>query len=418
MKVLRRVILPTSFALLILLSTPPLLSQTCTQPFTLRQEVCPSGISTCSTKASTLTYQELDRDIINTVNICNGPGKWIWPSDSAGVFTSNGSGTISIGNLTGDVVTSGFIATIQPNSIGLATDTVGNYAAGDAEAGNATGLVCTTCVGTTDIANDSVTYAKIQNVTSGTLLGRSTAGSGDVEEITVGTNLTLSGGTLSASGGGSAPDTLTTPVLGDEFCTRHAAENVYGDLGWRLYGSNATSISGDTSHPCIQSLFTTTVSGNIQSIGLSSNSDTDLFRPADIDRVSFLIKVNSVSNVEYRMGLMDQVDSTTGGDGFFIELDTSASAAWRCITRQSGTTTATNNGAGSVVIDTWYLLEIERDMSNNHKCYVNGVSFATHTTNLPTGLYNGGLMVQTNDTVQKILYIDAFRAKFKTLTRY
>lgn len=39
---------------------------------------------------------------------------------------------------------------------------------------------------------------------TGKLLGRSTASSGAIEEITVGSNLTLSGGTLSASGGGGA----------------------------------------------------------------------------------------------------------------------------------------------------------------------------------------------------------------------
>src|SRR3990167_4346484 len=41
------------------------------------------------------------------------------------------------GALTGDVVTSGAAATIQADSVALTTDTTGNYAAGDAEAGNA-----------------------------------------------------------------------------------------------------------------------------------------------------------------------------------------------------------------------------------------------------------------------------------------
>jgi hypothetical protein len=54
------------------------------------------------------------------------------------------------------------------------------------------------------IDNDAVTYAKIQNVTSARILGRSTAGSGDVEEISIGSGLSLSAGTLTASGGGSA----------------------------------------------------------------------------------------------------------------------------------------------------------------------------------------------------------------------
>lgn len=58
----------------------------------------------------------------------------------------------------------------------------------------------------TTIANDAVTYAKMQNVSvASKLLGRgSAAGAGDVEEITIGANLSMSGTTLSATGGGGS----------------------------------------------------------------------------------------------------------------------------------------------------------------------------------------------------------------------
>lgn len=42
------------------------------------------------------------------------------------------------------------------------------------------------------------------NLSSGKLLGRSTAGAGAIEEISIGSGLSLSGGTLSATGGGSS----------------------------------------------------------------------------------------------------------------------------------------------------------------------------------------------------------------------
>ena len=50
------------------------------------------------------------------------------------------------------------------------------------------------------IDNDAVTYAKIQNVTDARLLGRSAGSSGDCQEITVGSGLSLSGGALTATG--------------------------------------------------------------------------------------------------------------------------------------------------------------------------------------------------------------------------
>lgn len=56
-------------------------------------------------------------------------------------------------------------------------------------------------IDTADVTNDAITFAKMQNVSSGVLLGRSTSGAGDIETISVGSGLSLSGGTLSSSGG-------------------------------------------------------------------------------------------------------------------------------------------------------------------------------------------------------------------------
>lgn len=49
----------------------------------------------------------------------------------------------------------------------------------------------------TTIANDAVTFAKIQNITDARLLGRSAGSAGDMQELTVGAGLSLASGVLS-----------------------------------------------------------------------------------------------------------------------------------------------------------------------------------------------------------------------------
>lgn len=55
------------------------------------------------------------------------------------------------------------------------------------------------------LADDAVTYAKMQNVSAASrLIGRGDSGAGDPQEIALGTGLAMSGTTLNASGGGAS----------------------------------------------------------------------------------------------------------------------------------------------------------------------------------------------------------------------
>jgi len=71
------------------------------------------------------------------------------------------------------------------------------------------------------IANDEITYAKMQNISAASrLLGRGSAsGSGDPQEIAIGTGLVMSGTTLNATGGGGGPtgilDVTQSPYTAD-----------------------------------------------------------------------------------------------------------------------------------------------------------------------------------------------------------
>jgi hypothetical protein len=97
-------------------------------------------------------------------------------------------GVIPAGNNTHNL---GFSATLQYNNIygrNIYQDGVAVLTANQniTLTGDTTGSGTTSIV--TTIANDAVTFAKMQNISSGKLLGRFTAGTGDVEEITPDTN--------------------------------------------------------------------------------------------------------------------------------------------------------------------------------------------------------------------------------------
>src|SRR4030095_15856838 len=76
-------------------------------------------------------------------------------------------------------------------------------------------------VTTAKILAGNVTYAKMQNVSaSSKLLGRGSAGgAGSPEEITLGTNLSMSGTTINAAGGGGITDFLSLTDTPDSYAT-------------------------------------------------------------------------------------------------------------------------------------------------------------------------------------------------------
>lgn len=96
------------------------------------------------------------------------------------------------------------------------------------------------------IDNDVVTFAKMQNINTATILGRTTALSGDVEEITTGPALTLSGGildvdTITASYLGS--NAVTTTKINNDAVTYAKIQNV--SAASKLLGRGSASGGGD-----------------------------------------------------------------------------------------------------------------------------------------------------------------------------
>lgn len=109
-------------------------------------------------------------------------------------------------------------------------------------------------VGTTEIANDAVTFSKLQNLNTDRLLGRDTAASGDAEEISVGGGLEFTGSTsiqrsaltgdVTAAAGSNATtianDAVTTIKILNSNVTLAKIQNIGTD---RLLGRD-TAASG------------------------------------------------------------------------------------------------------------------------------------------------------------------------------
>jgi hypothetical protein len=184
------------------------------------------------------------------LNVADGANNYVHPNHSGDV-TSTGDGATVIAN---NAVTLAKVQTIATDSIlGRASASTGNVEVLTALPFAFTGDVTRPIDSNVQtIANDAVTYAKMQNVSANSVLARSAATSGDVGEvalaasqllgrgatgdvaaITLGTNLSMSGTTLNATGGsgGTNINTIYIDQAG-------GTSDTYGVLAGTRNGSN------------------------------------------------------------------------------------------------------------------------------------------------------------------------------------
>ena len=154
---------------------------------------------------------------------------------------------------------------------------------GDVTGSGATSIVTTiaaNAVTTSKIANTAVTFAKFQNINTNRLLGRSSSGSGSVEEISIGSGLSLSGGTLSASGGGGS---AVWKVQGGSTDATTNTQNIYHNANVWL-GDGSGSSSSYRLHVSGISYFTGSMTlNNITSIQAWNNAASQQLKIAQLD---------------------------------------------------------------------------------------------------------------------------------------
>ena len=203
----------------------------------------------------TITSADQFTGTVTSVDISGGTtGLTVSGSPITGSGTITLAGTLGVANggtgattLTGIVKASGTSAftagTVSLSSEVSGTLPVANGGTGATDAGTARTNLGAAASGA--ITGSGLTMATAR------LLGRSTASTGAVEEITVGSGLTLSGGTLTATGGGTGTVTsvdgsggTTGLTLTGGPITTSGTLTIGGTLGVANGGTGATTLSG------------------------------------------------------------------------------------------------------------------------------------------------------------------------------
>lgn len=253
---------------------------------------------------------------------------------------SDAKTSIGLGNVTNNAQTQ---AAIVPNTTPSAGQVLVGNAGGTAYAPvSMSGDATLSSAGVLTVANDAITYAKMQNASAASvLLGRGSAsGSGNLEEITLGSGLSMSGTTLSASGGsGGAPATAEYLVKSSDATL--TAERVVGD---------STSVTANWATSGQVSFERAALSGDVTA---SANSNTttisnDAVTYAKMQNVSATDKV--LGRASAGSGDIEEITCTAAGRALLDDADAAAqrtTLGLGTLATQSGTFSGTSSGTNT-----------------------------------------------------------------------
>lgn len=141
--------------------------------------------------------------------------------------------TINAGAVTAVKLASDAVTTVKILDLNVTTGKINDLAV-------TTGKLAADAVTTAKITDSNVTLAKIANIATARILGRTTASSGVIEELTVGNGLTLSGGTLVADFASAAE--METATSTTDVVTPGRVQNHPGVAkAWALIDANDTT---------------------------------------------------------------------------------------------------------------------------------------------------------------------------------
>ena len=229
------------------------------------------------------------------------------------------------------------------------------------------------------VDNSAITYAKIQNVSAASkLLGRGDSGSGAPQEITLGSGLTMTGTTLSSSGGG------TGDVVGPASATADVPALFSGTTGKLIKNSTPTG----TGNPVLQTSPTLTTPTLGVATATTVNKVT-LTAPATGSTLTIADGKTLTANNSVTLSGTDGSTLTFGGGGTIAYTANNLSAFASTTSAQLAGVLSNESGTGLAVFN---------DGATITNSTINGLTFtgtAGSTLNVGTGGTLGTLAYQS-----------------------
>ena len=168
---------------------------------------------------------------------------------------------------------------------------------------------------TADVKDSSITFAKMQDISTNKLLGRSTASTGAVEQISIGAGLSLAAGTLSATGGSGTVTSVAATVPAALLAVSGSPITSSGTLAFSLNTVTGNTVFAGPTSGSSTPTFRALIEDDIPSLSASKVSD---FSEAVDDRVAALLVEGTGITLTYDDG-SDTLTIDASGLGYTDE---------------------------------------------------------------------------------------------------